>query len=169
MKKQYLECAKIINTHGTNGAVKLENRCDTPQVLASLKKVYLKNGVSYAEKKVVSASVFKEFVIMTLDGVSDMDAAMLLRNRLLYASRDDLPLPDGAFFLADIEGLPVTDAVSGKVYGTLREVINRGASDIYVIDTKGGERMMPAVKEFVKEVDTEKGIFVTPILGMLED
>ena len=29
--------------------------------------------------------------------------------------------------------------------------------------------MMPAVDEFVKKIDIEKGIFVSPIPGMLED
>lgn len=169
MKAEYLECGKIINTHGTKGAIKVENRCDAPRVLASLPFVYLKNGVSYVPKKVLSASVFREFVIMELEGVSSLEEAMLLKNRLIFAHRPDLPLNVGAFFLADIEGLPVIDEASGKEYGRLREVINRGASDIYVIDTPAGERMIPAVKEFIKKVDTEKGIFVAPIPGMLED
>ena len=60
------------------------------------------------------------------------------------------------------------DAADGKVYGTLKDIINRGASDIYVIDTPAGERMMPAVDEFVKEVSLDKGIFVAPIEGMFD-
>ena len=32
-KKAYLEIAKIINTHGVRGAVKLEPWCDSPDVL----------------------------------------------------------------------------------------------------------------------------------------
>ncbi|MBR6602659.1 MAG: PRC-barrel domain-containing protein, partial [Clostridia bacterium] len=83
--------------------------------------------------------------------------------------REDIPLAEGAYFLADLEGLPVVDFESGKNYGTLREVINRGASDIYVIDTPDGERMMPAVAEFVKKIDIETAVYVSPIPGMLED
>ncbi|MBE6537856.1 MAG: 16S rRNA processing protein RimM [Ruminococcaceae bacterium] len=166
---RYLECGKIVNTHGVKGAVKVENRCDTPKVLSSLKRVFLHSAGVYTEKKVKNASVFKEFVIMELDGVSDMDAAMLLKNTLIYADREDIPLKNGAYFLADLEGLDVIDAEDGRIYGKLREVINRGASDIYVIDTPEGERMMPAVPEFVKRVDVESGIFVTPIPGMLDE
>ena len=43
-KKKYLECAIIINTHGVNGNVKLESLCDTPKVLAGLKRVFLPDG-----------------------------------------------------------------------------------------------------------------------------
>ncbi|MBR4295509.1 MAG: 16S rRNA processing protein RimM [Clostridia bacterium] len=169
MKVQYLECAKIINTHGTKGAIKLENRCDTPKILSSLRRIYLKNGTEYEERQVRCASVFKEFVIMEIEGISDMDTAMLHKNRLLYAKREDIPLAKGSFFIADLEGLLVIDNDNGKVYGKLKEVLNRGASDIYVIDTPTGEKMIPAVKEFVREIDLEKGIFISPIDGMFDD
>ena len=155
-KSKYLECGRIVNTHGVKGAVKVENRCDTPKVLASLKRIYFEKDGVYSEKRVLHGSVFKEFVIFELEGVSDMDAALLLKNTVIYADRDDIPLGEGAYFLADLEGLDVI-------------VINRGASDIYVVETPTGERMMPAVDEFVKKIDIEKGIFVSPIPGMLED
>ena len=165
MKAKYLECGKIINTHGTDGAVKLESWCDSPDVLADLKKIYLKNGDVYASVKVKKASVFKSFVIAKLDGVNSIDDAMALRERVVYADRDDIPKGDG-HFIADLLGLEVIDVDDGRVYGKLKEVINRGASDIYVIDTPDGERMMPAVAEFVKEIDLDRGIFVKPIEGM---
>ena len=60
------------------------------------------------------------------------------------------------------------DADNGTVYGTLSETINRGASDIYVVKTANGERMIPAVDEFIDRIDLEKGVFVRPIPGMLD-
>lgn len=168
-KKKYLECAIIINTHGVNGNVKLESLCDTPKILAGLKRVFLPEGKDYREIKVLSASVFKSFVLMSLEGVNDMDAAMALKGKTLYASRDDFKLPKGDYFIVDLIGLEVIDNVSGKVYGRIADVINRGASDIYVVKTDSGERMMPAVKEFVKRVDLENGVFVETIPGLLTD
>ena len=70
--------------------------------------------------------------------------------------------------LDNLIGLPVIDVNTKEEYGKLKDIINRGASDIYVIDTANGERMMPAVDEFVKEVDVNKAIFVAPIEGMLD-
>ncbi len=169
MKNQYLECGKIINTHGVAGAVKVENRCDSPKILASLKRVYFTSGNGYKETKVVSGSVMGQFVLLRLESVTDLDGAAVLKNKLIYAAREDLPIEEGAVFIADMIGLPVIDAESGVKYGELSQVINRGASDIYVVATPEGERMMPAVKEFVRDVDVEKGIFVTPIEGMFDD
>lgn len=168
MKNQYLECGKIINTHGIKGAVKLESWCDSPAVLAGLKCIYLSQRGQYIPVKVLRASVFKQFVIMELDGVSDIDAALVLRDTVVFADRKDFHLEEGDYFIADLLGLPVVDIDTEQVYGTLKEVINRGASDIYVVDTPVGERMMPVVDEFVKEVDPDKGIFVSPIEGMFD-
>lgn len=168
MKKAYLECGKIINTHGIAGAVKLEPWCDSPEVLASLPCVYFKKGEVYSAVKILKASVFKRFVIATIEGVNDIDAASALREKVVFAAREDLPLEEGDNFIADLIGLPVIDAESGRVYGTLSGVINNGATDIYEIETPSGQRLMPAVDEFVRSIDDEKGIFITPIEGMFE-
>jgi len=168
-KKQYLECAIIINTHGVRGDVKLESLCDSPEVLASLERVFVLEGGSYREIEVTHASVFKQFVLATLEGVDDMDKAAAMKGTTLYASRDDFELEEGDYFIADLIGMPIIDNISGKVYGKLADVINRGASDIYVIKTESGERMMPAVEEFVKRIDLENGIFVETIPGLLSD
>ncbi len=168
-RKQYLECAKMINTHGVRGDVKLESLCDSPQVLAGLKRVYVAEGEKYVEKKVLHASVFKQFVIAGIEGIDDMDKAEAAKGTMLYAARGDFKLKKGAYFIADLIGLEVIDEADGKVYGTIADVINRGASDIYVVNTPTGERMMPVVDEFVKKVDIDRGVFVHNIPGLLTD
>ncbi len=168
MKEQYLECGKIINTHGVRGAVKIDPWCDSPSDLAELERLYFKNGDVLVCRKLLHASVFKQYVLATLEGIDSIEKAALLKNQVVYADRADFHLEEGKHFLADLIGLSVIDAESGRVYGTLREIINRGASDIYVVDTPGGECMMPAVKEFVKRVDVDEGIFVTPIEGIFD-
>ena len=168
-KKQFLECGIIINTHGVRGDVKLESLCDSPEVLASLERVFVLENGKYREIEVKRASVFKQFVLATLEGVDDMDKAAAMKGTTLYANRDDFCLGEGDFFIADLLGLPVIDNIDGKVYGKIKDVVNRGASDIYVVTTPAGERMIPVVDEFVKRVDLESGIYVETIPGLLSD
>ncbi len=167
-KNEYIECGKIINTHGTQGGLKLESWCNSPADMAALKRFYLLTDGEYKKMKVVKASVFKQFVIVQLDAVKDMDAAMALKNTVLYAAREDFKLADGEFFISDLVGLPVIDADSGRVYGELLETVNRGASDIYVVKTDSGEKMIPAVDEFIDRIDLESGIYIRPIEGMFD-
>ena len=101
-KKRYIECGKIVNTHGCHGGVKLESWCDTPEDLASLPRIFTRSGMEYTEYKVKKASVFKQFVLFDLGDVSDMDAALALKGTVVYAAREDFELEDGAYFIADI-------------------------------------------------------------------
>ena len=164
--KKYIECGKIVNTHGCKGAVKAESWCNTERDLADLGKIFVKSGASYTRYDVLKSSIFKQFVIFELKTVDDMDKAMMLKGNVIYADREDFSLEDGEFFITDMIGLDVIDADNGKVYGKLSDIINRGASDIYVVKTPEGEAMIPAVEEFVISVDINKGIFIRPIEGM---
>ena len=93
----------------------------------------------------------------------------MYKGKLLFAKREDFGLPDGEYFIAELIGCEIVDATDGEKYGELKDIINYGASDIYVIDTADGEKMMPAVDEFVKEIDYDNGrIYVSVIPGMFD-
>jgi 16S rRNA processing protein RimM len=168
MDKKYIECGKIINTHGCKGGLKVEPWCNSPEDFIALKKIYVKNKNDFLQYTAAKASVFKQFVILELKEIDDMDKAIALKNVTLYADREDFTLEDGEYFITDIIGLDVIDSDNGKVYGKVKEIINRGASDIYVVDTPNGERMIPAVDEFIVNVDIQKGITVKTIEGLLD-
>jgi 16S rRNA processing protein RimM len=165
---KYLECGKIVNTHGVRGAVKLEAWCDFPETLADLDYIYIKSEKGFEAKKVLSASVQKRHVIACIEGIADVDSAAALKGTVVYADREDIPLDDGDYFIIDLVGLPVIDVESGVEYGKVSDVFNAGASDIYTVRTANGERMIPAVPEFIINIDLEKGVFVKPIEGMFD-
>lgn len=166
--KNYIECGRIINTHGCKGDVKAEAWCNSEKDLSSLKRVFFIENGTFTEHTVLNSSIFKQFVILSLSDIDDMDKAMSLKQKTIYAKREDFKLSDGEFFLVDMIGLDVFDADTGKKYGTLKDIINRGASDIYVVKTDAGEGMIPAVDEFIVSVDIGKGIFVRVIEGMFD-
>ena len=167
--QKYLECGTVSNTHGIAGAVKEYSLCDTPEVLASLPVLYLYKLGVYRELKVTSASVYKETVIFTFEGVDSIDKASRLKNCTLYADRDDFGLPKGTFFLADLIGLPVIDADNGKTYGKVSGVNTNSAQLLYEVETESGIKLLPAVDAFVKEIVPEKCIYVTPVAGLFDD
>ena len=167
-ERKYIECAKIINTHGCHGGLKLEPWCNSPEDFTELKRVFLFDNGKYIERKIKKTSIFKQFIIAELDGVTDMDNAIALKNKILYANRDDFSLEEGEFFIADIIGINVIDAENGKIYGKITDIINRGASDIYVVATENGERMIPAVEEFIVRTDINSGVYVNTIPGLLD-
>ena len=170
MKKPYLECGKIVGTHGVRGEVRIESWCDSPEVITNLPKILLpgQDG-NLKEVRITRAFVGRGQAVLALEGISDMDAALRLKNTVVYAKREDIPLQEGATFIADLIGLPVTDADTGRVYGKIKDVSQMPSSDMYLIETKAGDVLFPAVEEFVVRVDLEEGVFLRPIPGFFEE
>ena len=169
MKKEFLECAKILAPHGVRGVMKLESYCDTPRVLAAQKRVFFaERDGSYKEAKVLTASVSGANVLMQIEGLNERESVQAMQGRILYLHRDDIKLKPGAHLLADIIGLPVIDATTGDVYGEVTDIQDAPRNRLYYIATPKGEVLLPEVDEFIKEIDTDRGVFVTPISGFFD-
>lgn len=169
-KEKYLECGKIINTHGVKGALKIEAWCDSPEVLCQIKNIYYKKADELIKLTVQKASVHKGCALMYFEGITTVEDAVLLKNRVVYAKREEIPIEENRVFVADIIGLTVYDEATGKVLGTLCDLIESPASDLFAVKTKSGkEVLVPAVDEFIGHIDTEEGVFLNIIPGMFDD
>ena len=167
MRIEFPECGRIVNTHGCRGEVKIESYCDTPEAFVSLPLVYLRRGDEYTPLHPTTRRVHKGAVIAGYREIPDMTAAEKMKGCLLYARRCDVLL-SGGVLLAELVGLPVIDALSGRCYGTVTEVERGVASDIYTVRTASGEVLFPAVKEFLKEI-REDAILVSPVEGLFDE
>ena len=166
--KKYLECGTVINTHGVKGALKVYSLCNSPRQLADLPQVYYCVLGEYRKLSTESASVYKDTVIFVFSEIKDMDSALRLKGKTLYADRDDIVLADGEYFLADLIGLDVIDERTGEKYGVVENVNADGAQTLYEIRTENGIKLLPAVDEFIKRIDFEKAVYITPCEGLFE-
>ncbi|MDM8239404.1 ribosome maturation factor RimM [Pseudoflavonifractor phocaeensis] len=165
MKEQYLEVGKITNVHGLMGEVRVQPWADSPDFLCQFKTLYVDK--THWPVQVERARVHKNMVILKLNGVTDVNGALAMRNAVLYIDRDDANLPKGSFFLADIYGLEVRDAETDEVLGKVADILTPPANNVYVV--RGGKReiMIPAVDQFVKEINVDEGYMkVALIEGM---
>ncbi|MCL2342648.1 MAG: ribosome maturation factor RimM [Firmicutes bacterium] len=158
MKQRYLEAGKIVNTHGIRGEVKLEPWADSPAFLSRLPALYI-GGKPY---KIAAAKEHKGMLLVKFEGVDDINAAMALKNRVVFLDRGDVKLEIGAFFLQDILGATVVDE-TGAQLGKLVDIIEGAASNIYVVR---GEReiLIPAVPAFILNTDTEAGLVTARLI-----
>lgn len=167
--EKYLEAGVIVNTHGMRGDVKVNNMCDTPKVFSKLKKLYIKRAGQFKEYNCTRNSVLgKNMLVVHLDGVETVEDALKLKGVSVYADREDIPLEEGDYFIADIIGLPVIDNESGEIYGRVTDVFNQGAQDLYEVEKGDGSKaLIPAVPHFIIRIDPESGVYVSLIEGML--
>lgn len=171
---RFIECGKIINTHGCRGDVKVEPWTDTPRDLIDLGRVFMGDGEDKKEIKILRGSVMQgRFLMLTLEGINDMNAADALRNTVLYAAREDFHLAEGQYFLSDAIGLPVLDTREGRegtLLGTVTDISPNAASDIYTVRTPDGvDVLVPAIPVFVTEVIPGECVRMAPIDGMFEN
>lgn len=159
-----LECGRIINTHGIKGEVKIDPWCDSPELLEQLSCLYI-DGKAYALEQ---SRPHKHFALCKLAGIDTPEAAMALKNKTVYLDKSQIELEDGAYFIADILGFEAYDTRTQQVIGILQEVREAPAADLYVIEGKGGQVLIPAVPAFVEQVDFEsRRLVLKTIEGML--
>ncbi len=157
-KQEYIEAGRICNTHGVAGEVKTEVWLDSPELLKKCGRIFLEGR----EYKILSAKTHKGFLIAKLEGIANVNAAMALKGKTVYILRSDAKLPKGSYFIQDIIGARVRDE-QGREIGRLTEVLERPASNIYVVQGEE-EHLIPAVPEFIMSTDAEAGIITVRLI-----
>ena len=168
--QNYLPACKIVSTHGVRGEMKALPLCDGAAFLAKFKRLFT-TAQGGGECRMLGVRAQGNAILLRLEGVCDMDAARALVGRTYYFAKADARLPKGRFFIDDLLGCDVIDADTARVYGTLTAIDRPAAQDIYTVtDAEGNTHMLPAVPEFVKQLDPDnRRILVTPIEGMFTD
>lgn len=155
MKQEFITVGTIVNAHGIRGEVKLNPVGFDPEFLAEFDRLF----IGGKETEVLHARVHKSVVLLTLPGVEDMDAALALKGRTVSIFRDDVELPEGEYFDAELEGCTVVDDVTGEEVGKINRVLTYPAHKVYEVRGGRDEYLIPAVKDvFIKSVDMDEGI-----------
>ena len=171
MRLEYLELGKVQNTHGVRGELRVEPWCDTPDLFDEVDTVYFgKKGKD--PYRIVSWRPHKHLVLLTLQGVGDVDTAAGFKNKVLYVKREDIAhtLPEGRNFIAEMIGCEVRDADDESiVYGKVTDIYNRGANNVWEIKKDGKEYLMPDIPGMVVSVDIDEEVaLVRPIPGIFD-
>jgi len=156
--EKYLEAGIICNTHGIKGEVKIQPWADSAEFLKKFKYLYI-DGKPY---ELISGKVHKQCLIAELKGVSGVNEAMTLKNKIVSIDRNEVKLPIGAFFLQDIIGASVVDE-SGKELGKLSDVLELPAGNVYVV-TGEREILIPAVPQFIINTDVSAGLVTVRLI-----
>lgn len=159
MKQQYLEAGQIVNTHGIRGEVRIVPWADSAAFLRKFKTFYI-DGKAF---HVVRSSEHKRQLIVQFEEVTDINAAMPLKGKTVFIDRADAKLPRGRFFIQDILGADVvTD--DGASIGKLTDVLDLPGGQVYEVKGPEGEHLIPAVPEFVKNVDVDGGVITVHLI-----
>ena len=153
-----LQVGVITQTHGVRGEVKVFPTTDDVNRFKKLKQVILDTGKETMPLEIQSVKFFKQFVILKFKDIDNINDIEMYKRCSLYVTREHaVALEEDEYFIADMIGMEVCTE-DGNIFGTLKDVIETGANDVYVIENaEHGEVLVPAIKECIRSVDIEKG------------
>ena len=170
--EQFFHIGTITSPHGVRGDVKVFPTTDDPERFLDLEKVILRKRGREAGQEIHEISqvrFLKNLVVLHLDGIGDRNAAEGYRQWELYVPREEaVPLEEDEYYIADLVGMEVYRE-EGRL-GVLREVMQTGANDVYVVDSpEFGEILIPAIKTCIRKADPAGGRMDVRLLPGLID
>lgn len=163
-RPQYLVIGEVLRPHGVQGELRIRILTDYPERIAELQTVYLGTDVDSPSIKpypVQGMRMHQDYGLLSLHGINDRNKADRLRDLLIMIDMDNaIPLEEGEFYLFELIGLEVRTS-EGEVLGTIADVIETGANDVYVVDSpRYKEVLIPVTDETIIQTDIEAGVVV---------
>jgi len=161
---EFLQVGIIAATHGIRGEAKIFPTTNDANRYDDLKQVLLDTGKRRLPLEIQSVKYFKKFVIVKFKGIDHINDMEQYKGKSLFVSRADaVKLEEDEYFIADLLGLKVITDEGLK--GTLKDVIETGANDVYVVDFADvGLVLIPAIKACILDVNMTDGVMQVHLL-----
>ncbi|MBE5806250.1 MAG: 16S rRNA processing protein RimM [Clostridiales bacterium] len=166
--QKYFEIGQIVNTFGVKGEIKVNPFTDDLERFEELKSIKIKKNNNLYEYDIENVKYHKNFVILKLKDIDDMNMAEKYKGCYIQIDRKDArKLPKGTYFIADIIGSDViTD--NGINLGKVDDIYNTGSNDIYVVKNELGKQiLLPGIKDVILDINIEKQIVTVHLLDGL--
>ena len=169
MKEKFIECGKIVSTHGIKGMIRVNPWSDTPEFLNDYKRLFV--GKDKIEYKITSSAAHKNITLIKLKNIDTIEQAQPLIGSVVYINREDSNLEDGRYFISDLIGCQVFDFETNTELGFLSDVTAlAGANDVWTVKQGENEYLVPVIDEVVKEIDVDNNrIIIKPLKGIFDD
>jgi len=170
-ENSFVAIGKILTTQGNKGELKVMPLTDFPERFRQGLEVYIHSKAGFEKFKVSSSRFHNKWLILGLEGVSDLKTAESLRDCLIKITSDEvMPLPEGSYYVFQLQGLPVF-TMEGRFLGNLEDVFQTGSNDVYQVmhPATNKEILIPAIKECIQTIDLENRRIMVDLLPGLVD
>lgn len=171
MPKEYLECGKIVTTHGVRGEVKVQPWCDGPEFLGAVRHL-VSGRCRHPSGKGAVRQGSREYERPQAGRTGYPRRGTQLAGPGAVSAACRCQAGPGDYFIQDLIGLRVIDAGDPSVeYGVVEDVSSTGANDVYHIAREGRSTVLiPAIKQVIAGVDLEEGVMhITPLEGLFDE
>lgn len=163
---------KVVRAHGVRGAVKVALYGETLRGLEPGAVLLVRHPSMSQASRLTTIEVKPQgkHLLVRFEEILGMEAAQALAGADLQVAEDQLPpLEEGEYYHYQLIGLTVV-TVQGRPVGTLRSIMETGSHDVYVVEREGREALIPAVEDFIREIDLEaRRMVIDPPEGLIDD
>ena len=171
MKGQYITIGRVSRLHGIKGNLRIHYYNETRSDFLSYRKVYLEDRDGHLQAyEVKEAKIHNKFISARLKGCEGVADAEKLIGASVLVKRENLPpLEEGEYYWFEIIGMDVVTE-EGRALGRVEAILPTGSNDVYLVQGRGREWLIPATEEVIVRLDREKGqMVIHPIEGLLEE
>ena len=168
----YFNVGKIVNTQGLQGEMRVLSVTDFAE--ERFKKgnrlaLFDKKDQFVMDVEIASHRKVKNFDIIKFKGMYHINDIEKYRDFSLKVVEEDLTdLEDGEFYYHEIIGLEVYE--NDLLLGTIKEILQPGANDVWVVKRKGKrDLLLPYIPPVVLGIDIEQGRVDVEIPEGLDD
>jgi 16S rRNA processing protein RimM len=160
-EKNLFPIGRVIKPHGVKGRIKVEYYGVDLQGLSFYREIFIEDARGRPEAyEILEATPQPPRLILRLKGIEKAEEAGSLTGKEMFVNREALPeLGEGEFYWADILGVEV-ETREGKKIGKVKEIFPTGANDVYVVEGRRGEILLPAIEEVIQRIDIKKRVMM---------
>ena len=157
-RPDHLVLGHVAQSHGVHGEVKVAWYPDQWEPFRAIATVWLETAAGPQQRfQVERAWSQGHAVVFKLAGIETPEAAASLVGREVAIPREAAPAPpEGSFYHYDILGLAVMEGE--RLLGTVREILETPAHDVYIVDGAEGEWLLPATRAHIRRMDPAAGV-----------
>jgi len=167
----YIFVGKIGKSIGRDGSLTIVPLTSFPERFAKMKSFFLtKEKKTPFELTVEKIDINDSRITVKFKEISTEEKAKELTGyRITVHKKERFKLPEDNYYIEDLLQCEVFDQ-NDVLVGKMKDITEQSSNDIYVVDYKGSEVLIPAISQFIKEIDIEKKrIKASLIDGMLPD
>jgi 16S rRNA processing protein RimM len=150
---EFIAVGQLRRPHGVRGEILMAVWTEFPERLKPGVRVFV--GDDHQPVHIQSVREHGDGLLLAFEEYIQREAVGFLRNQVVMVRADDLPpLEDGEVYIHQLLGMTVLEEGSNRLLGTLVEVLETGANDVYIVkDQLGAETLLPAIDSVIVEID----------------
>jgi 16S rRNA processing protein RimM len=166
----FVVIGQVRRPHGVRGTLRVAPLTEDPQRFLHLETVYLNLKDDQRTLFTIDrVQVANDAILISLKEIESRETADLWRAAWVEIPGDQImPIEDGQHYLFEIVGLQV-HSEEGEPLGEVIDILRNPAHDVYVVRNNEREFMVPAVPEFIRQIDSESGIMIIHLVDGLLD